>query len=144
MGPLFGPRTVAEGAFLVAVPVIGLEAGLSWYAIVGVGAAAYVLVIVAEGVLSRRDDRAAPVSGAELDAPPPSAATIIDSDGPRRWNVWDLERVAREHAGSDPVADEERTFLLKYLRDFAGPDGMLPVDFDDLVRKSFGGLVANP
>ena len=144
MGPLFGPRTVAEAAFLVAVPVIGLEAGLSWYAIVGVGAAAYVLVIVAEGVLSRGEARATPVSGAELDAPRPSAATIIDTVGPRRWNVWDLERVAGEHAGSDPAADEERTFLLKYLRDFAGPDGMLPVDFDDLVRKSFGGLVANP
>ena len=64
MGPLFGPRTVAEAAFLVAVPVIGLEAGLSWYAIVGVGAAAYVLVIVAEGVRSRGEARATPVSGA--------------------------------------------------------------------------------
>ena len=28
------------------------------------------------------------------------------------------------------------------LRDFAGPDGLLPVDFDELVRQTFGGLVA--
>ena len=43
----------------------------------------------------------------------------------------------------DPIADEERTFLLLYLRDFAGPDGLLPVGFDDLVRQSFGSLVAD-
>ena len=62
---------------------------------------------------------------------------------PRQWNVWDLERISREHAGGDPIADEERTFLLLYLRDFAGADGLLPVDFDDLVRQSFGSIVAN-
>ena len=28
-----------------------------------------------------------------------------------------------------------------YLREFAGPDGLLPVDFDGLVRDSFGDLV---
>ena len=37
--------------------------------------------------------------------------------------------------------DEERTFLLMYLREFAGPDGLLPLDFDGLVRDSFGELV---
>jgi hypothetical protein len=39
------------------------------------------------------------------------------------------------------VRDEERSFLLMYLRDFAGADGVLPVDFDALVRDSFGDLV---
>jgi hypothetical protein len=39
------------------------------------------------------------------------------------------------------VRDEERTFLLMYLREFAGPDGILPADFDSLVRDSFGDLV---
>ena len=73
----------------------------------------------------------------------PPAATVTHISGARQWNVWDLEQLAREHAGGDPIADEERTFLLMYLRDFAGPDGLLPVDFDDLVRQSFGGLVAN-
>jgi hypothetical protein len=73
----------------------------------------------------------------------PPAAAVIRIGGPRQWNVWDLERVARESSGGDPIADEERTFLLMYLRDFAGADGLLPVDFDDLVRQSFGGLVAN-
>ena len=71
------------------------------------------------------------------------AAPVIGIAVPRRWNVRDLERVAREHAGGNPVADEERTFLLMYLRDFAGADGLLPVDFDDLIRQSFGGLVAD-
>jgi hypothetical protein len=79
-----------------------------------------------------------PVPEPEL---PPAAAVV--SSAPRQWNVRDLERLTREHSGGDPIADEERTFLLLYLRDFAGPDGLLPVDFDDLVRQSFGALVAN-
>jgi hypothetical protein len=29
-----------------------------------------------------------------------------------------------------------------YLREFAGPDGSLPADFDGLVRDSFGELVS--
>jgi hypothetical protein len=60
---------------------------------------------------------------------------------PRSWNLWDLERLSREGAGHDAVRDEERTFLLMYLREFAGPDGLLPDDFDSLVRNSFGDLV---
>jgi len=59
----------------------------------------------------------------------------------RTWNLWDLERLSRESAGHDVVRDEERTFLLMYLREFAGPDGLLPDDFDSLVRDSFGDLV---
>ena len=61
--------------------------------------------------------------------------------GPRQWNLWDLERLTRDRAGVDTVRDEERTFLLMYLREFADPDGLLPVDFDGLVRDSFGELV---
>ena len=29
-----------------------------------------------------------------------------------------------------------------YLRDFANPDGVLPRNFDGLVRESFGDLIA--
>jgi hypothetical protein len=206
MRPLFGPRTVVEAAFLVAVPVIALEVGLSWYAIVASGAVAYLLVLGVEAAVWREGRRSAgapaavspepavpeseqhvrviraepepePVPVAVVAAPEPEppvepprlvpvptpppepvhvpaiepepepqptpAAAVIRIGGPRQWNVWDLERVAREHAGGDAVADEERTFLLMYLRDFAGADGLLPADFDDLVRQSFGGLVAN-
>jgi hypothetical protein len=199
-------------AFLVAVPVIALEVGLSWPAIVGAGAICYLLVLAAEGVIWREGKRGAvkpaaavarseaPASGPEhvrvrrpepepapeapftepvLEAVPepepepapvpvaatprlapvpdplpvlpppvsepalPPAATVTRIGATERWNVWDLEQIAREHAGGDPIADEERTFLLMYLRDFAGPDGLLPADFDALVRQSFGGLVAN-
>jgi hypothetical protein len=73
----------------------------------------------------------------------PAAAVIPIGVGadPRNWNLWDLERLTREAAGGDVARDEERTFLLMYLREFAGPDGLLPVDFDSLVRDSFGELV---
>ena len=202
MRPLFGPRTVVEAAFIVAVPVIALEVGLHIWGIVASGAGAYLLVVlvelgywnqgrqkplptavtVPESVVDEQRVRviradpvpepqpvavaveAAPEPEPELvpelprlaPVPPPEpepvpepepelppAAAVIRIGGPRQWNVWDLERVARESSGGDPIADEERTFLLMYLRDFAGPDGLLPVDFDDLVRQSFGGLVAN-
>ena len=61
--------------------------------------------------------------------------------GPREWNLWDLERHARERRGEDPYRDEEWSALFVYLREYASPDGMLPADFDDLVRSSFGELL---
>jgi hypothetical protein len=212
MRPIFGPRTIVEMAFLVAVPVIALEVGLSWPAIVGAGAIGYLLVLAVEGAIWREGKRGdakplvpvaqpeAPAPGPEhvrvlrpepepvpepvpvleavphpepepapvpvaapprlapvpdpIPAPPPPpspapepvlppAASVTRIGAPEQWNVWDLEQLAREHAGGDPIADEERTFLLMYLRDFAGPDGQLPADFDALVRQSFGELVAN-
>jgi hypothetical protein len=56
---------------------------------------------------------------------------------PRQWNIWSLERVAREQAGDN----DELGFLVTYLRDYANPDGMLPMNFDSLVRESFGDLL---
>jgi hypothetical protein len=79
---------------------------------------------------------------AEPAAPEPSTVVPIGvGAGPRRWNLWDLERLTREHAGGDVAQDEERQFLLMYLREFADPAGLLPIDFDRLVRDSFGELV---
>jgi hypothetical protein len=48
----------------------------------------------------------------------------------------------RETSSGDPVRDEEWNYLLVYLREFAAADGVLPIDFDSLVRESFGELVA--
>ena len=79
--------------------------------------------------LSRR--AAAPLSPAPRPEPPAV-------DGPRTWNLWDLERIAREQPNRDVAREEERSFLLMYLRDFADPGGLLPVEFDALVRDSFG------
>jgi hypothetical protein len=77
--------------------------------------------------------------------PATAAASVIPLtpafDGPREWNLWELERVARDHAGSDVARDEERSYLLMYLREFADPDGLLPADFDGLVRDAFGDLL---
>jgi len=78
-------------------------------------------------------------------APEPTAGAAVVPIGvsafPRQWNLWDLERLTREASGGDPILDEERSYLLMYLRDFAGPGGELPIDFDALVRDSFGKLV---
>jgi hypothetical protein len=83
------------------------------------------------------------VAAAPLEPVGAPVVPIGVGSGPRRWNLWDLERLTREHSGDDAVRDEERTFLLMYLREFADPDGMLPIDFDGLVRDSFGDLVGS-
>jgi hypothetical protein len=77
--------------------------------------------------------------------PEPAAARVVAfisaNDGPREWNLWDLERAARDHATDDVARNEERSYLLMYLREFAGPDGVLPTDFDGLVRDAFGDVL---
>jgi hypothetical protein len=58
----------------------------------------------------------------------------------REWNIWDLERRAREQAGN-ARRDEEWSALFTHLRVFANTDGVLPKEFDKLVRESFGELI---
>ena len=91
------------------------------------------------------DPEPEPETEPETEPPVSEPAAVVVPIGvggsPRQWNLWDLERLSREHSGHDEARDEERSFLLMYLRDFAGPDGVLPVDFDALVRDSFADLV---
>lgn len=75
------------------------------------------------------------LAGSEAEtAPEPSSG-----GPPREWSLWDLDRIVREHAGDR--RQEEWAALILSLREFARADGMLPVEFDDLVRESFGGLL---
>jgi len=231
MRRVFGPRTIVEAAFLIAVPAIALALGVNWPGIIAASGVAYLLVLGLEATVWRDSgtERAAkpkkrkepapappppvpaaeqaetvrviprePVAAAPPPPPPPPAPvepepvavepapepepepepepvvlTVVPapepelelvpepepepvlaevavgaevvpigaSAAPRRWNVWDLERLSRENAGADVARDEERTYLLMYLRDFADPGGSLPIDFDALVRDSFGDLV---
>jgi hypothetical protein len=64
----------------------------------------------------------------------------IPTRGPRQWNVWELDRLAR----SDPESRqaEERALLLLHLREHADANGTLPFEFDALVWESFGRLLA--
>ena len=73
--------------------------------------------------------------------PEPVVAYLPANDAPREWNLWELERLVREHTTDDVARNEERSYLLVYLREFAGPDGNLPRDFDGLVRDAFGDLL---
>ena len=83
-----------------------------------------------------------PESEPELEPVPARVVAFIPAnEGPREWNLWELERAARDHATDDVVRNEERSYLLMYLREFAGPDGILPTDFDGLVRDAFGDVL---
>ena len=90
--------------------------------------------------------RPPPVPRRPPSAPRPPLSDVIDlrtrvTAQPRRWNLWDLERRAREEAQRDPLRYEEWSYLFVHLRQFATPDGSLPIEFDGLVRESFGELL---
>ncbi len=79
----------------------------------------------------------------EQASPPPPEPPRVPAaplGPPREWNIWDLESRAREQAG-DPVRDEEWSALFMFLREHANADGVLPIQFDDLVRESFSELI---
>lgn len=234
----FGPRTLLEAVFLIAVPIVIAVAGFGAITIIGGSALAYLLVLAVEIIESREPGRARrpaaparerrprpaeaepeavaavepvpaapsehvrvvqraepqpesepqpappaadqepePVSvesqpapepepvGAALEPERPSVAAAPEpqpepepepapaaaepspvvpigvGSAPRRWNLWQIEELVKANAGADPVVDDERNYLLLYLRDFADPSGELPLDFDGLVRESFGDLV---
>ena len=96
-----------------------------------------------------------PPSPAPSTTPPPAAARpartpaasgVVDlrtraTVQPRHWNLWDLERLAREELHGDPLRLEALSYLFVHLRQFATPDGSLPTEFDGLVRESFGDLL---
>ena len=77
--------------------------------------------------------------------PEPEGAPVVPlwarSSQPREWNLWDLERIARAQSRRDPERFEEWSYLFLHLRGFANADGVLPAEFDGLVRDSFGGLL---
>ena len=78
----------------------------------------------------------------ELEPEPEPIARLPLPAEPREWNVWELERLVREENDADVARQEEWSYLLVYLRDFASPEGTLSADFDALVRESFGELLA--
>ncbi|HEY6801118.1 MAG TPA: hypothetical protein VI121_10765, partial [Agromyces sp.] len=93
--------------------------------------------------------RAVPAPPPEAPTPapvPPAAETQVvqlpqRNYVPRQWNIWDLERLARAQAPEHPERRDEWAFLFVHLRQFANADGVLPTEFDSLVRESFGGLL---
>jgi hypothetical protein len=92
----------------------------------------------------------APASEPPASEPPAVAAPPADSPVvafsartavPRSWNLWDLERIAREGVRTQPERRDEWAYLFLHLRQFATADGSLPTEFDGLVRESFAGLL---
>jgi len=83
----------------------------------------------------------APEPEAAVEQPEAVVRLPLDGAEPREWNIWELERLAHKAEGRDPAHDDELVFLLLELRQFAAADGQLPVDFDLVVRESFGELI---
>ena len=68
-------------------------------------------------------------------SPRRAKAPAAAAESRRAWNLWELDRLAREMDGDDRA--EERRLLLLHLRDFADASGQLPAEFDPLVREVF-------
>ena len=81
-----------------------------------------------------------PVERPPEPTPQPPRAPPGPPPPPREWNIWDLERSARAQAAI-PLRDEEWSALFMHLRQYANADGVLPIEFDDLVRESFSELI---
>ena len=81
-----------------------------------------------------------PESKPDPEPPPDTGPATLDSDLPYEWNVWDLQRLVRDRPDDD--RQEEWAATIASLRDFARADGTLPREFDELVRDSFGELLA--
>lgn len=96
----------------------------------------------APGMTWSRPVRAAvPEPAPEPVLPPPPRLVASSSLPQGSWNLWELESMARDVAGADPARDEERSLILMYLRGFASAEGVLGLEFDDLIRESFGDLL---
>jgi hypothetical protein len=79
---------------------------------------------------------------ARQDSLPPGVVEFPSRPSQRReWNLWELERLAREEVRRDPARRDEWAYLFLHLRRFASADGNLPSEFDPLVRETFGGLL---
>ena len=157
-----GPaRFALEAGFIILVGVIAAVLDFGAIAIVIVmGVAWAVVALVEQAARSTRPrrarrPRAAPAEptvaeeAPERSEPKPEARRLRFSE-PRRgadpehapsreWNLWELERRAREHAGADAVPEEWAAIFMS-LREFAKSDGALPPQFDSLVRESFPEL----
>lgn len=84
--------------------------------------------------------RPIPASEPEPKPPPDPGPATPGTDLPYEWNVWDLQRLVRDRPDDD--RQEEWAAIIVSLRDFARADGTLPREFDELVRDSFGELLA--
>lgn len=86
----------------------------------------------------------APVPAAAAPASPSVVEFRPRTTEPRQWNLWDLERIAREEVREHPERRDEWSYLFLHLREFAQADGSLPTEFDGLVRESFAGMLEPP
>jgi hypothetical protein len=57
------------------------------------------------------------------------------------YNIVALQRLVDERGSEFPDRVEEWNAYLFFLREYAGPDGMVPAGFDWLVEETFGELV---
>ena len=70
------------------------------------------------------------------------AARELPAEG--RWNLEELAALVERRADEFPDrADEWRAYIV-YLRDFVGPDSLLPTSFAGLIDDVFGMLIEEP
>jgi capsular polysaccharide biosynthesis protein len=73
--------------------------------------------------------------------PPPAPAKRPPPTDGGTYNIVALQRLVDERGSEFPDRVEEWNAYLFFLREYAGPDGMVPGGFDWLVEETFGELV---
>jgi len=151
------PRFLIQAALLIVVAALAAAIHRGPLTIVLAVAAAFGIVAGTEWLGTREPkrrqerprpapllhlpDAEGPDRSRSLPAPIPPPAEAPPVDQGRRWNVFELESQARAIAGGDAARDEEISFLLLYLREFADIDGDLNDEFDTFIRESFPDLL---
>jgi glucose dehydrogenase len=157
-------RFVLWAVILIAVAAVTGIVGLDWWLIVVIVFGVWIVLTIIERRLDRAPERPVATAPAPVVAPPPLSepdapraevpltrrrrllsprqpvavtASAPVADGEKQWSIWTLDRVARE------TSDAELRFLVLSLQEYADSDGMLPLQFDPLVRESFGELLGS-
>jgi hypothetical protein len=89
-----------------------------------------------------------------VEAPPvatdAAAAAAAEAEAARqtaaegRWDLEELAALVERRAEEFPDRAEEWRAYIVYLRDFVGPDNLLPTSFAGLIDDVFGMLIEEP
>jgi hypothetical protein len=94
-----------------------------------------------EEVETAERDHVPSVAAPKPTDPLPVTVLPVGDPSPGRWNLLVLERLINDNGERFPDRLEEWASYLYFLRDYAEPDGSIPVSFDWLVQETFAELL---
>lgn len=140
------PRFLHQAGLLIAAAAISAVVHLSPLAIVLVMAGGFVIVVLTEWFVTRevveRPAKPTASEAGDADLRPMPRRRPAEPARPKTAPRLRPPGLDARVVGRDVARDEELSFLLLYLREFADLGGDLSEEFDGFVRESFSDLIA--